>query len=247
MALPFGQDALIEAVAAANPSTIVVLETGNPVRMPWAGKVAGVLQAWYAGAKGGEAIARVLFGEVNPSGRLPISWPVDESQLPRPAIPGWGGPAGAAVKVDYTIEGSDVGYRWFARQNIKPLYPFGYGLGYTSFRYANLAVQGGKTVVASFDVTNTGAVAGKDVPQVYLTIAAGRKMRRLIGFEKVALAPGETRRITVTADPRLLASFDTAQHGWRIAPGSYRIGVGPDAGQESLWGAANIAAARLKP
>jgi beta-glucosidase len=247
MALPFGQDALIEAVAAANPNTIVVLETGNPVRMPWAGKVAGVMQAWYAGAKGGEAIARMLFGEVNPSGRLPISWPVDESQLPRPAIPGWGGPAGAPVKVDYNIEGSDVGYRWYARQGIKPRYPFGFGLSYTSFRYANLAVKGGKTITASFDVTNTGAVAGRDVPQVYLTIAAGRKMRRLIGFEKVALAPGETRRITVTADPRLLASFDTAKHGWRIDPGSYRIGVGPDAEQESLWGAANVASARLKP
>lgn len=247
MALPFGQDALIEAVAAANPNTIVVLETGNPVRMPWAGKVAGVLQAWYSGARGGEAIARILFGEVNPSGRLPVSWPVDESQLPRPQIPGANAVPGSPVRVDYTIEGADVGYRWFARQTIRPRYPFGYGQSYTSFSYANLAVKGGKTIVASFDVTNTGRIAGKDVPQVYLTLAAGRRMRRLIGFEKVALAPGETRRLTITADPRLLGWFDVVHPGWRIDPGSYRIGVGPDAGTESLWGATNVAAARLKP
>jgi beta-glucosidase len=247
MALPYGQDALIAAVAAANPNTIVVLETGNPIRMPWADEVAGVVQAWYAGSKGGEAIARVLFGEVNPSGRLPITWPVDESQLPRPAIPGWGAPPDSPVKVDYTIEGADVGYRWFARRGSKPRYPFGYGLSYTGFRYANLTLKGGKTIVASFDVTNIGKVAGKDVPQVYLTSAAGRTLRRLIGFEKVALAPGETRRVTVTADPRLLASFDTAQHGWRIDAGSYGVAVGSDAESNSVAGSVKVAAARLKP
>jgi beta-glucosidase len=247
MTLPYGQDALIAAVAAANPNTIVVLETGNPVRMPWADNVAGVLQAWYAGSKGGEAIARVLFGEVNPSGRLPVTWPVDESQLPRPAIPGWGAVPGSSVKVDYTIEGSDVGYRWFARQNLKPRYPFGYGLSYTGFRYANLALKGGKTITASFDVTNTGKVAGKDVPQVYLTSAAGKKVRRLIGFEKIALAPGETKRVTVTADPRLLARYDTAQHGWYIDAGSYDVVVAADAQGDGVTGSVKVATAKLKP
>ena len=247
MALPFGQDQLIEAVAAANPNTIVVLETGNPVRMPWADKVGGVLEAWYGGAKGGEAIARVLFGEVNPSGHLPISWPVDESQLPRPKLPGWGAAPDAPVAVDYNIEGADVGYRWYARQGTKPRYPFGHGLSYTSFRYSNLKVVGGKTITASFDVTNTGKIPGSDVPQAYLVSAAGKKTRRLIGFDKVALAPGETKHVTLTADPRLVASFDTGRQGWRIDPGSYRIAIGPDAQTNDLTGSVSLGAALLKP
>ncbi len=247
MALPFGQDALIEAVAAANPNTIVVLETGNPVAMPWANKVAGVLEAWYGGSRGGEAIARVLFGEVNPSGRLPVTWPVSVDQLPRPAIPGWRNPPNTPVQVDYNIEGSDVGYRWFARRNLKPLYPFGYGLSFTRFRYANLSLAGGRAVQASFDVTNTGQVAGKDAPQVYLTGLPGRKLRRLLGFEKVSLEPGETRRVTIAADPRLLASFDVARNEWRIDEGRYALAVGPDASIDSLTGDVLLAGARLKP
>jgi beta-glucosidase len=247
MALPFGQDQLIEAVAAANPNTIVVLETGNPVRMPWADKVGGVIEAWYGGAKGGEAIARVLFGEVNPSGRLPMSWPVDESQLPRPKLPGWGFAADAPVTVDYNIEGADVGYRWYARQGTKPRYAFGHGLSYTSFRYSNLKLAGGKTITASFDVTNTGKAAGSDVPQAYLVSAAGSKTRRLIGFDKVALAPGETKHVTMTADPRLLASFDTGRHGWRIDAGNYQIAIGQDAETDDLTGSVRIDAALLKP
>jgi len=247
MALPFGQDALIEAVAAANPNTIVVLETGNPVHMPWADKVGAVVEAWYSGGRGGEAIARVLFGEVNPSGRLPISWPVDESQLPRPIIPGTGAKADAPVTVDYNIEGSDVGYRWYARQGTKPRYPFGYGLSYTTFRYANLKLTGGRTITASFDVTNTGAKAGKDVPQVYLTSAAGKTVRRLVGFQKVMLAPGETRHVTLTADPRLLGWFDEGKHGWRIDAGRYTVAIGSDAQSESAQASVSLAASRLRP
>ncbi|CAN5365617.1 glycoside hydrolase family 3 protein [soil metagenome] len=143
MGLPMGQDALIAAVADANANTIVVLQTGNPMRMPWADKVGAVLQAWYGGSKGGEAIARVLTGEVNPSGRLSITWPVDESALPRPNIPGWTDGPKDLVKVDYGIEGSDVGYRWFARNQTVPRYWFGHGLSYTRFDYANLSVRGG--------------------------------------------------------------------------------------------------------
>ncbi|MBO9576942.1 MAG: glycoside hydrolase family 3 C-terminal domain-containing protein [Sphingobium sp.] len=247
LSLPNGQDALIEAVAAANPNTIVVLQTGGPVRMPWLNKVKGVVQAWYSGQKGGEAIARVLFGEVNPSGRLPMSWAVDESQLPRPVIPGWGQAEGSVAKVDYTIEGSDVGYRWYARQKTNPLYWFGHGLSYTSFAYANLAVTAGTTLSASVDVTNSGARAGSDVVQLYLTGRPGGPARRLIAFQKVSLAPGETRKVTLTADPRLLADFDETGHGWKIDAGAYSVGIGTDAGTIALTQQTRLKAQKLKP
>ena len=247
MTLPFGQDRLIDAVAAANPNTIVVLETGNPVRMPWAGNVKGVLQAWYAGQKGGEAIARVLFGEVNPSGRLPITWPIDERQLPRPEIPGWDAGANDPVKVNYNIEGSDVGYRWYARQGMAPRYWFGHGLSYTRFDYARLGVTGGKTITASLDVTNSGKVAGKDVVQLYLTAKPGGPARRLLAFRKVTLAPGETKRVTLTADPRLLAEYDLSAKGWRVDAGRYAVGIGADAGTMRLTAPASLRAATLRP
>ena len=245
--LPFGQDALIEAVAAANPNTVVVLETGNPVDMPWASKVGAIVQAWYGGQKGGEAIARVLTGEVNPSGRLPLTWARDVSQLPRPVVPGTGAAPDARVKVDYSIEGADVGYRWFARQRLSPLYWFGHGLSYTSFGYQGLSVTGGKNVTASVTVTNTGARAGKDVVQLYLTATPNGAERRLVAFEKVSLAPGESRKVTLTADPRLLAEFDAAKQGWTIAPGMYEVSVGTDAGTMKLSGSARLAAQTLRP
>lgn len=247
MALPMGQDTLIEAVAAANPNTIVVLETGNPVRMPWADKVGAVVQAWYGGAKGGEAIARVLTGEVNPSGRLPITWPADESQLPRPAIPGWTAGPKDPVKVDYTIEGSDIGYRWFARKGAAPRYWFGHGLSYTHFDYANLAVRGGKVLSASVDVTNTGSVAGEEVAQLYLSARPGGPARRLLAFSKVALKPGETRRVTLTADQRLIADFDVAGRSWKIAAGHYEVSVGRDAGHLVDQAAVTLPAQRIAP
>lgn len=247
LSLPSGQDALVQAVLEANPNTIVVLETGNPVRMPWADKAGAVVQAWYAGARGGDAIAALLFGEVNPSGRLPISWPVDEQELPRPEIPGWRLPVTASVAVDYAIEGADVGYRWYAREKRTPRYAFGYGLSYTRFGYANLRVQGGRTLTASFDVTNQGARAGKDVPQLYLLATPGKPAQRLIGFEKIELQPGETRHVTLTADRRLLASFDPAAHGWRIDGGSYQIGLGANAAAIALRQSVRLSAARFKP
>ena len=247
MSLPYGQDALIEAVAAANPNTVVVLETGNPVRMPWAGKVGAVVQAWYSGNAGGEAIARVLTGEVNPSGRLPLSWPVDESQLPRPVIPGWGQPENTRVAIDYNIEGSDIGYRWYARENKAPRYWFGHGLSYTSFTAANLALKGGSTVTATVDVTNSGRVAGKQVVQLYLVEKPGGPVRRLLAFDKVAVAPGETKKVALTVDPRLLAEFDAAAHQWRIDAGNYRVGTGNDAGSVEQVQTVRLAARRIKP
>lgn len=247
MALPFGQDALIEAVAAANPNTIVVLQTGNAVAMPWADKVKGIVQAWYSGGSGGEAIARVLFGEVNPSGRLPLTWPVDESQLPRPTIPGWGQPGDARVQVNYDIEGSDIGYRWFARENKAPRYWFGHGLSYTRFTHGAVTLKGGQSVTATVEVTNAGARAGSDVVQLYLVEKPGGPARRLLGYQKVALQPGEKKLVTLAVDPRLLAEFDEKAHGWRIDAGDYRIGVGADAGSVEGVATVRLAARRIKP
>lgn len=234
LTLPGGQDELIAAVAEANPNTIVVLETGNPVLMPWLSKTAAVVQAWYPGARGGEAIASVLFGETNPSGRLPISFPASEQDLPRPKVDGFdtlepdfgGNPPSpeAQLPVDYDIEGSDLGYRWNARQGKKALFPFGFGLSYTSFASSGLRTDG-KT--ASFTVRNTGARAGASVAQVYLVGVDGETRQRLVGFRRVELAPGATQKISVSIDPRLLANWNG--DGWTIAAGNYSFALGDNA------------------
>jgi beta-glucosidase len=246
LSLPDGQDALIAAVAAANPNTIVVLQTGGPVSMPWLDQAGAVVEAWYSGAKGGEAIADVLFGAVNPSGRLPMTFPASLAQYPREALPGRGLPEKTQFDVIYS-EGADVGYRRFATSGLKPLFPFGYGLSYTQFAYSNLKVTGGDTLTVSFDVANTGRRAGKDAPQVYLTDAAGKPVQRLIGFDKVDLKPGETRRLTLTADARLLGRFDTKARRWVIDAGRYQVGVGGASNDLPLSGGAKLKAATLKP
>jgi beta-glucosidase len=225
LTLPWGQDAVIDAVAEANPNTIVVLETGNPVVMPWRDKVKAIVEAWYPGQTGGQAIAEVLTGVVNPSGRLPLTFPADLSQTPRPELSGMGTPWGTAVTVEYS-EGAEVGYRWFAKSGEKPLYAFGHGLGYTTFEHSDLKIDGGETVTATFNVTNTGERAGADVPQLYLTEAAGDKRMRLLGFERVELEPGESRQVTVTADRRLLARFDGDVGQWHVDGGTYTVAVG---------------------
>lgn len=165
LSLPWGQDALIDAVATANPNTIAVLETGNPVSMPWHDKVKAIVQAWYPGQAGGRAIAEVLTGTVNPSGRLPITFPANLAQTPRPELPGLGTPWGTPTTIRYD-EGAEVGYRWFAKTGAKPLYAFGHGLCYTSFSYSDLKVSGGETITASFTVANAGTRDGADVPQL---------------------------------------------------------------------------------
>ncbi|MGR4865634.1 beta-glucosidase [Caulobacter sp. LARHSG274] len=246
LSLPDGQDALIAAVTAANPNSIVVLQTGGPVAMPWLDQAGAVLAAWYSGAKGGEAIADVLFGEVDASGRLPVTFPTAITQYPRAVQPGLGLPEKTPFDVPYT-EGADVGYRRFAATGEKPLFPFGYGLSYTRFAYANLKVTGGQTLSVGFDVTNTGTRPGKDAPQVYLTSVAGKPSQRLIGFEKVALKPGETRHVTVTADPRLLAAFDAAGRRWSVAGGDYQVAVGASSADLSLKGSARLKARSIKP
>jgi beta-glucosidase len=244
LSLPDNQDALIAAVSDVNPKTVVVLETGNPVLTPWLGESAALLEAWYPGAKGGEAIADVLFGETNPSGRLPITFPASEAQLPRPAIPGVGLPKDTPFDIDYD-EGADLGYRGYQAKAIKPLFPFGFGLSYTNFRYSNLKVAGGRTLTVSFRVKNVGARAGMDTPQVYAAPPGG--MRRLIGWKKLALKPGETQRVSVFADRRVLASFDEGGHAWRLAAGEYTVGVGASSADLPLTGTAKLSESRVKP
>ncbi|OBA84134.1 glycosyl hydrolase [Mycobacterium sp. 1164966.3] len=233
LSLPWGQDAVIAAVAAANPNTVVVLETGNPVAMPWRDSVNAVVQAWYPGQAGGQAIAEILAGRVNPSGRLPITFPAGLHQTPRPELPGLGEPFGTPTTIDY-FEGADVGYRWFAKQGHEPMFAFGHGLSYTKFEYRDLTVSGGETVTASFTVHNTGDRSGADVPQLYLTDAPDGKRLRLLGFQRVELQPGDNCRVTIAAEPRLLARYDGGHSGWRIASGNYAVAVGASAAAPEL-------------
>lgn len=228
LSLPWGQSAVIEAVAAANPNTVVVLETGNPVDMPWRDRVRAIVQAWYPGQAGGRAIADVLTGAVNPSGRLPVTFPASLADTPRPELPGLGTPWGTPTTIEYA-EGAEVGYRWYASRGIRPLFAFGHGLTYTTFTHDDLAVTGGERVVAEATVANTGARAGADVVQFYLVDAPEGPRRRLLGFERVELEPGEARRVRVEADPRLLARYDADAAAWRIDGGRYRIAVARDA------------------
>lgn len=234
LSLPNGQDVLIAAVAEANPNTIVVLETGGPVLMPWLDKTAAVLEAWYPGARGGEAIASVLFGETNPSGHLPITFPARESQLPRPLIDGFdtlepsftgdAPSADAKLIVDYDIEGSDLGYRWNTRTGQKALFPFGHGLSYTSFAFTGIEIRG---LTARFAVTNTGAREGATVAQLYLVSRGSEAKQRLVGFQRVNLAPGASQKLTLAIDPRLLA--DWKDGGWNIKGGQYGFALGENA------------------
>jgi len=219
LGLPGYQDALISTVAAANPKTVVVLETGGPVLTPWADQVGSVLAAWYPGTAGGAAIANLLFGKVNPSGHLPASFPKSAEQLPHPATPN----AGDTIYA----EGATVGYKWYDMKGLEPQFPFGHGLSYTSFGYSGLAASpAGSGLSVRFTVRNTGKVAGKAVPQIYVARKGWEAPKRLGAFSKVALAPGASRAVTVTVDPRLLATWDDSAHLWRIAPGAYDVMLG---------------------
>jgi beta-glucosidase len=233
LSLPRGQDALIEAVAAANPNTIVVLQTGSAIAMPWLNKVKAVVEAWYPGGRGGEAIASVLFGETNPSGRLPITFPASLADIPRPKLDGadtvetdFQGRTGSDQKVEanYDIEGSDLGYRWNARTGRKALFPFGFGLSYTNFDTSGLKMNG---LTASLTVRNTGQRAGATVVQLYMVSTPGGKQQRLAGFQKISLNPGESRKVTIAVEPRIVAEYE--DKGWTIAAGRYGFALGDDA------------------
>jgi beta-glucosidase len=228
LALPNGQDQLVAAVAKANPHTIVVLESGSPIAMPWLNQTGAVLETWYPGGDGGEAIANLLFGKVNPSGRLPFSWPRDVSQLPRADIPGATGGAPAAT-VDYNIEGANIGYRWYQARGIEPLFAFGYGLSYTQFQHGDLKVaKHGNSVMATVQIQNTGKRAGADVAQIYVQVP-GSKVHRLSGYSKVFLQPGERREVSISLERRLLADFDPTRHRWVMHGGQYTFTDGRSA------------------
>jgi beta-glucosidase len=242
------QDRLITAVAAANPRTIVVLETGNPVLMPWRSAVGSIIEAWYPGARGGEAIADVLFGDADPSGRLPVTFPTDAAQLPRSEVPGRTAPWNTVFPVDYR-EGAAVGYKWFDANHLAPLFPFGFGLSYTRFTYNNLHVAAGAHVTAAFTITNTGDRTGVDVPQLYAKVAGadGQALQRLVAWSRVELRAGESRTVAVTVDPRLLAHFDEKSAGWRIDGGDCPLTLAASATEPRLTATAHLTSRTLPP
>jgi beta-glucosidase len=229
------QDELIQAVAAANPHTVVVLKTGSAIFMPWLDQVPAVLEAWYPGEEDGHAVAAVLFGDVNPSGKLPITFPKQLADLPANTREQYPGTHGAA----HYSEGVFVGYRHFDTENIEPLFPFGYGLSYTTFAYTNLTIRSQNlsagsnsagAVTIDFKVANTGPRSGQEVVQAYVgfpsTTAVPQPPKQLKGFEKVALRPGQTRRVRLTLDARALSYWDINTHDWKIQPGTYHIMIG---------------------
>jgi beta-glucosidase len=232
---PDNQDDLVAAVAAANPHTIVVLENGGAHVMPWLGSVSAVLEAWYPGQRGGTAIANLLFGSVNPSGKLPITFPASVSQLPRPTIPTPSSTTGT-FDVDYTVEGLNVGYKWYQTQNLKPLFAFGYGLSYTTFSMTNPQLTPDASPASGFQVSvnlaNTGTAAGAEVVQVYLGLPPGNgePPMRLVGWSKVLLQPGAQQLVSITVDAgsssHPLSYWDTGTGAWVVAPGVYTVYVG---------------------
>jgi beta-glucosidase len=238
------------SLTLADDQDALMLETGGPVLMPWLSKVGAVVEAWYAGTSGGEAIARVLTGEVNPSGRLPITFPASADQLPRPTIDCDPAKPEDLCDVDYDIEGAAVGYKWFDKKGHEPLFAFGHGLSYSTFGYGDLKTSlVGDTLTVSFTVSNTGKVAGKAVPQVYVGPKGGsgwEAPRRLAGFKKVDLAPGASAKVSVIVDPRLLATFDSKAKTWTIAAGPYEVSLG--ASSRDLGAKADVTlAARTLP
>jgi beta-glucosidase len=242
------QDKLIETVAAANAKTIVVLETGSPATMPWIDKVAGVVEAWYPGTRGAEALANLLTGEVNPSGKLAITFPKSDADLPHPTLvlpPPASQPQRPAPGADissfmammakglppfqtYYDEKLKVGYKWYDAEKKPVLFPFGFGLSYTNYAYSGLTVKNGDTVTVSFIVKNTGKHAGTEIAQVYTSLpeSAGEPPKRLIGWARVELAAGESKLVTIPVDRDHLTIYDESTDSWKLAPGSYTIMAG---------------------
>jgi beta-glucosidase len=239
MSLPGKQDELVRAVAAANRNTIVVLETGGPVLMPWIEDVSAVLEAWFPGIRGGEAIAGILFGDVNPSGKLPLTFARSETDLAHvtvqgPPVKG----SRAPFDIKYT-EGLKVGYKWFDAENKEPLFPFGLGLSYTTYSYSGLHVaQDKEDVRVTFGVKNTGGRAGAEIAQVYVSLpaSAGEPPRRLVAWQKIPLDPGEAKMVTLALDPRDLSIFDANKNGWTLVPGQYGVFVGGSSRDTPLSG-----------
>ena len=235
--LPSAQDELIAAVAAANPHTVVVVDAGAPVAMPWLSQVAAVIDAWYPGQTSGTSLASVLFGQTNPGGHLPVTFPTSLSQVPAATtaqFPGSGG------QVQYS-EGVDVGYRWYDANNVTPLFPFGFGLSYTQFSFTNLQISpstigGTQSATVSATVTNTGKVAGSDVAQLYLgdPSASGEPPRQLAGFQRVSLGPGASAQVSFTITPQDMSWWDDSANGWTQTEGTYGVFVGDSSALANL-------------
>ena len=239
LSLPDNQDALIAAVAAANPKTIVVLETGTAVTMPWLDHVGAVAEAWYSGSRGAEAVANVLFGDVNPSAKLPMTFPKSEADLPHTTVtmppphsesasPVMRRETGTPSFATHYDEGLKVGYRWYDAEKKPVLFPFGFGLSYTTFGYSDLQVTPGSSTAVSFKVTNTGSKTGTEIAEVYASLpaSADEPPKRLVGWSRVKLEPGESRTVSVAVDPEYLSIFDEPSNSWKLTPGSYTFMVG---------------------
>lgn len=236
LALPYNQDAVIEALVAANPRTVVVNVSGNAVAMPWADKVPAILQAWFLGSESGNSLADVIFGHVNPSGKLPMTFPVRLDDVAAHAVGEYPGTKRAdsdIVDIRYN-EGVLVGYRWFDTKKIRPLFAFGHGLSYTTFGYGKLSADASKigpdgAMTLSVDVTNTGSRAGAETVQLYISdtkASVKRPAKELKNFAKIYLEPGQTKTVTFTVRPSDLAFFDAGAHAWKAEPGEFRAHVG---------------------
>ena len=228
--LPYAQDKAIEAIAAVNPNLTVVIVSGNAVAMPWVDKVNGIVESWFSGSQTGHALADVLFGKVNPSGKLPFTFPVRLQDNAAHAL-------GAYDPEDLTVEykeGIFVGYRWAEKEQIRPLFAFGHGLSYTTFEYgeakaAKASMKENGTLTVSVDVTNTGAVAGKEVVQLYIgdnESSVARPVKELKGFRKIDLKPGQKQTVTFEIDPEMLKFFDADKHEWVLEKGKFTAYVG---------------------
>ena len=242
------QNKLIEAVAGANAKTIVVLETGSPATMPWVDRVAGVIEAWYPGVRGAEALANILTGSVNPTGKLAVTFPKSDADLPHPTLilpppesqpnfKDFGGDISNLMSVLFKVlppfqinydEGLKVGYKWYDAEKKQVLFPFGFGLSYTAYAYSGLSVTPGESTTVSFTVKNTGKRAGTEIAQIYASLpeAAAEPPKRLIGWTRVELAPGESKQVSVPVNRDRLTVYDEASDSWKVVPGSYVIRVG---------------------
>lgn len=242
------QNKLIESVANANPKTVVVLETGSPATMPWSEKVQGIIEAWYPGIRGGKALAEILTGKANPSAKLAITFPKSDADLPHPKLempPASSEPNFSAAgngPVDFLKvlgqglppfqthydEGLKVGYKWYDAEKKPVLFPFGFGLSYTTFAYSDLTVRGTEALAVSFTIRNTGKRAGTEITEVYASLpdAAGEPPRRLIGWSRIQLAPGESKQVSIPVDRERLSIYDESSNRWKLVPGQYTIFAG---------------------
>ncbi len=239
LTLPDHQDDLVAAVAKANPHTVVVLENATAVTMPWVNQVAGIVVAWFPGSDGASAVANVLFGKVNPSAKLPITFPLSIADLPHPTLvmPPPHSEAAAPVQrhvltsptfsVNYD-EGVKIGYKWYDAEKKPVLFPFGFGLSYTTYSYSGLKVTPGEKPSVTFTVKNTGSRAGVEIAEVYaaLPASANEPPKRLVGWSRVALNPGESKEVTLSIDPMYLSIFDEAANQFKMVPGNYTFMAG---------------------